>query len=145
MLGLNSIHVSKRNRTWCHKQLVIVHMLNFISTYISRSLPAASQNHDDVLTWKRFPHYWWGESSHWQWLFSALLAICAGNSPVTGEFSAQRPVTRSFGVFFDRRLNKPLSKQSWGWWCETLSRPLWCHCNDISSYIHKICIYETKR
>ena len=31
--------------------------------------------------------------------FSALLAICAGNSPVTGEFPAQRPVTRSFEVF----------------------------------------------
>ena len=29
---------------------------------------------------------------------SALLAICAGNSPVTGEFPAQRPVTRSFDV-----------------------------------------------
>ena len=43
--------------------------------------------------------------------FSALLAICAGNSPVTGEFPAQRPVTRSFGVFFDLRLNKRLSKQ----------------------------------
>ena len=38
--------------------------------------------------------------------FSALLAICAGNSPVTGEFSAQRPVTWSFDVFFDLRLNK---------------------------------------
>ena len=36
--------------------------------------------------------------------FSALLAICAVNSPVTGEFPAQRPVTRSFGVFFDLRL-----------------------------------------
>ena len=42
----------------------------------------------------------------------ALLAICAGNSPVTGEFPAQRPVTRSFDVFFDLRLNKRLSKQS---------------------------------
>ena len=61
--------------------------------------------------------------------FSALLAICAGNSPVPGEFPAQRPVTRSFGVFFDLRLNKRLSKQSWGWWFETLSRPLWRHCN----------------
>ena len=48
--------------------------------------------------------------------FSALLAICARNSPVTGEFPAQRPVTRSFDVFFDLRLNKQLSKQSWGWW-----------------------------
>ena len=61
--------------------------------------------------------------------FSASLAIWAGNSPVPGEFSAQGPVTRSFDVFFDLRLNKRLSKQSWGWWFETLSRPLWRHCN----------------
>ena len=46
-----------------------------------------------------------------------------------GEFPAQRPVTRSFGVFFNLRLNERLSKQSWGWWFETLSRPLWRRCN----------------
>ena len=61
--------------------------------------------------------------------FSALLAVCAGNSPVTGEFPAQRPVTRSLDVCFDLRPNKRLSKQSWGWWFETPSRPLWRHCN----------------
>ena len=44
--------------------------------------------------------------------FSALLAISVGNAPVSGEFPAQRPVTRSFDVFFDLRLNKRLSKQS---------------------------------
>ena len=55
--------------------------------------------------------------------FSVLLAIYAGNSPVPGEFPVQRPVTRSFDVFFDLRLNKQLSKQSWGWWFEMLSRP----------------------
>ena len=60
---------------------------------------------------------------------SALLALCAGNSPVTGEFPAQRPVTRSFDAFFDLRLNKRLSKQSWGWWFETPSQSLWRHCN----------------
>ena len=64
---------------------------------------------------------------------SALLAICAGNSPVPGEFPTQRPVTRSFDVFFDLRLNKRLSKQSWGWWFETLSRPLWRHRNEKAS------------
>ena len=37
--------------------------------------------------------------------FSALLAICAGNSPVTDELFAQRPVTRSFDALFDLRLN----------------------------------------
>ena len=44
--------------------------------------------------------------------FSALLAFCAANSPVIGEFPLHRPVTRSFGVFFDLRQNKQLSKQS---------------------------------
>ena len=63
--------------------------------------------------------------------FSALLAICAGNSPVPGEFPTQRPVTQSFDVFFDLRPNKRLSKEWWGWWFETPSCPLWCHCNDI--------------
>ena len=61
--------------------------------------------------------------------FSALLALCAGNSPVTGEFPSQRPVTQSFDVFFDLRLNKRLSKQSWGWWFETPSCSLWRHRN----------------
>ena len=69
---------------------------------------------------------WW---RHQMETFSALLAICAGNPPVTGEFSAQRPVTLSFDVFCDLRLNKRLSKQWWGWWFETPSRPLWRHCN----------------
>ena len=63
--------------------------------------------------------------------FSALLAICAGNSPVPVEFPTQRPVTRCFDVFFDLLLNKRLSKQSWGWWLETLSRLLWRRRNDF--------------
>ena len=69
---------------------------------------------------------WW---RHQMETFSASLALCAGNSPVSGEFPAQRPVTRIFVVFFDPRLNKRLSKQSWGWWFETLSGPLWRHRN----------------
>ena len=66
--------------------------------------------------------------------FYALLAICVGNSPVPGEFHAQRQVTRRIDVFFDLRLNKRLSKQSWGWWFDTLSRPLWRHCNESLKY-----------
>ena len=62
--------------------------------------------------------------------FSALLAICAGNSPVPSEFPAQRPVTRSFDVIFDMCPKKRLSKQWWGWWFETPPCPLWRHCND---------------
>ena len=46
---------------------------------------------------------------------SALLAICAGNSPVTGEFPSQRLVTPSIYVFFDLRLNERLSKNRDAW------------------------------
>ena len=66
-------------------------------------------------------------------IFSVLLAICAGNSPVSGEFPAQRPATRSFDVFFDLCLNKRLGKQLRGWWFETLYCPLWRHCNGFRS------------
>ena len=64
----------------------------------------------------------------------ALLALCAGNSPVTSKFPPQRPVTRSFDIFFDLRLNKWLSKQSWGWWFETPSRSLWSRCDGKGGY-----------
>ena len=74
--------------------------------------------HDDVIKWKHFP----------------LLALFASNSPVTGEFPSQRPVTRSFDVFFDLHMNKQLSKQSWGWWFEMPSCSLWCHCNDFCTH-----------
>ena len=70
---------------------------------------------------------WW---RHQMETFSALLAICAGNSPVSGEFPTQRPVTRSFDDYYDLCPNKRLSKQSWGWWFETRSRPLCRHRND---------------
>ena len=74
---------------------------------------------------------WW---RHQMGPFSALLALCVGNSPVPGEFPTQRPVTRSFDVFFDLRLNKRLSIQSWGWWFKTPPWSLWRHCNGRSTY-----------
>ena len=73
---------------------------------------------------------WW---RHQMETFSALLALCAGNSPVPGEFPSQRPVTRSFDVFFDLRMNKLLSKQKWGCWFETPSCSLWRHWNVITT------------
>ena len=70
-------------------------------------------SHDDVIKWKHFPRHW---------------PLC-GEFTFTGEFPAQRPVTRRFDVFFDLRLNKRLSKQSWGWWFETPWCSLWRHGN----------------
>ena len=81
-------------------------------------------------------------------LFSALLAICAGYSPGPGEFPAQRSVPGSFDVFFDLRLNKRLSKQSGGWWFETLSCPLWRQCNGLygnASRVLMISVFNMER
>ena len=95
-----------------------------------------TSNYIHVKQWDALTHpchnfkcTWW---RHQMETISASLAIGAGNSPVTGEFPAQRPVTRSFDVFFDLRLNTRLSKQWWGWWFETPSGPLWRHRNELS-------------
>ena len=61
-------------------------------------------------------------------IFRVTDPLC-GEFTGPGEFPTQRPVTRSFDVFFDLRLNKRLSKHSWGWWFETLSWSLWRYHN----------------
>ena len=70
--------------------------------------------------------------------FPASLALCARNSQVTGEFPSQRPVTRSFDIFFELRLNKLLSKQWWGRWFETPWHSLWRHGNDFTTFVCNI-------
>ena len=69
---------------------------------------------------------WW---HHLMETKSALLVLCAGNSPVTSGFLSQRSVRRSFDAFFELHLNKRLSKQSWGWWFETPLCSSWRHCH----------------
>ena len=63
-------------------------------------------------------------------IFRVTGPLC-GEFTGPGEFPTQRPVTRSFDVYFDLRLNKRLSKHSWGWWFETLSWSLWRHHNGL--------------
>ena len=76
--------------------------------------------------------------------FPALLVLCARNSPVTGEVSAQRPVMRSFDIFVDLRLKIRSSKKSWGWWFETPLRPLWCHCDVCMRNSHFCGCHQTR-
>ena len=52
---------------------------------------------------------WW---HHQMETFSALLALCEGNPPVTGGVPSQRPVIRGFDGSFDQCGNKWLDKQS---------------------------------
>ena len=70
-------------------------------------------------------------------IFRVTRPLCG---EVTGhcEFPTQRPVTRSFDIFFDLRPNKRLSKQSGGWWFETPSPPLWRHCNATIGKLNQI-------
>ena len=69
-------------------------------------------------------------------IFRVTGHLC-GEFTCPSEFPTQRPVTRSFDVFFDLPLNKRLRKQSWAWWFETLSHPLWRHCKvDIGHYLN---------
>ena len=74
----------------------------------------AECTHDDVIKWKHFPRYW---------PFVRGIHRPPVNSPHKGQWRG------AFNVFFDLCLNKRLSKQSWGWWFETLWRPLWRQCN----------------
>ena len=106
----------------------VTNALFFISIYHTslyydhgRCQDSSNEGNQQLLSWWR----------HQMETFSALLALSAGNSPVTGEFPSRRPVTRSFDVFFDLRLNKRLSESSRRWLFETPSRPLWCHCNVV--------------
>ena len=74
-------------------------------------------NHDDVIKWKHF---------------CVTYPLCE-ESTVTCGFPSQRPVTRSFDVFFNLRLNKQLSKHSRRRWFKRPSRSLWRHCNGIGT------------
>ena len=134
----------------------IVYALSYcvlLLDHLPISFDVTSRNRNVIF--KRISSLFASEETHWQLMvrpavkilskswwrhpietFSPLLAICAGNSPVTGEFHAQRPVTRSFDVFFDLRPNKRLCKQSRCRWFVTPLRSLWRHCNDIFNGIY---------
>ena len=128
-------HISKSRNKICHgfggsswvvwRLEIINHhsatCITTISWIIISYIHNFSQCKDFVPSVTLAPNTWW---RHQMEIFSTLPVRCAGNSPVTAEFPSQGPVTRSFGVFFDLRLNKRLSKQSRQWWFETPSRLL---------------------
>ena len=118
-----------RHTTTSAKSSLRDHIKLLIQFYLSWYQFSATRLEDQLIMYSLPLHYYAALARGFSWwhnqmeTLSALLAICAGNSPVYGEFPTQRPVTRSFDVFIDLRLNKRLSKQSRGWWFETLSRP----------------------
>ena len=97
---------------WPDKNLVECKEKIFVR--MGQSLHDLQSEHNDVIKWKNFLHYW---------------PFMRG---IHDEFPAQRPVTLSFDAFFDLGLNEQLSKQSWGWWFKMPSCPLWHHSNENS-------------
>ena len=104
------------------------YLSDVIPSLVGWDLPGTSQKsppHDEVIKCKHFPRYW---------------PFVRGIHR-SGEFPAQRPVTRGFDVFFDLCPNKRLNKQLWGCWFETPSSPLWRHCNGFP--VHGVVVCTT--
>ena len=78
-------------------------------------IQCSNNKYDDVIKWNHFPRYW---------SFVRVIHRSPVNSPHKGQWCR--------ALVFDLRMNKRLSKQSWGWWFETPSRSLWRHCNEFS-------------
>ena len=97
-ININDTHFCKGNDLWGHS-------LDICATLKSRS--NTRKDHDDVIKWKHFPCYW-------------PFVRGVHRSPVLPLTNAS---DGAFDVFYDMRLNKRLSKQSWGWWFETPLRP----------------------
>ena len=107
--SLKKMHLKMSSGKWRPFRLNVLNHLHHIQRNVNQNTRHYFQLnafHDDVIKWKHFLRYW----------------------PFVRGFR-RSPVTRSFGVFFDLHLIKRLSKHSRGWWLETLSHPLWRHCN----------------
>ena len=121
--SVNSPHKGPVTQTFFHLMTSSCILPHFFYQIMLIPLPAitwwqTTLLHNDVIKWKHFP--------------------------VTDGFPSQRPVTRSFDVFFDLRLNKRLSKQSRRRWFETPS-----HDNDVMMWslytsftVHAKCFQE---
>ena len=97
--------------------ITVIHTYIYIHTkWYAYVTVRCKQTHDDVIKWNHFPR---------KWSFVRRIHRSPVKSPHKGRWRG------AFDVFFDLRLNKRLGKQSWGWWFETLSCPLWRHCNAV--------------
>ena len=132
MKGLKLIHISKRGRC-CYLHL------NYYTTTGTFTLLAYPEG--PVLIYHVNPIRKAKQNNRYISCSIHMMTSSNGNifrvtGPLCGEFPAQRPVPRSFDVFFDLHLNKMLSKQLRGWWFETSSHPLWRPCNELTVCSH---------
>ena len=122
MPAMDYVHISTKYQNWLPKSLLPFSPSNHCQN--TGNLSNITRPYLTCMT------------THQMETFAAFLALCEGNSPVTGEFPAQRPVTQSFEVFFHLCLNKRLSEYLNKWWGRCFERPchlLWRHTNGVAT------------
>ena len=134
MHNVSSIVVVCTDEVWTFSLIAMVVLHINTCIHLHKIIPMHFNSQMSQHHYPKPMQAWW---RHQMETFSALLAFCAGNSPVTSEFP-QRPVTRNFDVFFDLRQNKRSSKRSWGWWFETTLHSLWSDCNEYCKCINEV-------
>ena len=132
-----------RNTATCKRWKWYKNIRIFITTYISVEgivfVICALLQYTKV-TWTIYWKQLRKHISHQTKQDITMMTLSNGNiSAFSGEFPSQRPVTRSFDVFFDLRLNKQLSNQSRHRWFETTSRSSWHHCNAFRLWLGVNC------
>ena len=96
--------------TWCNDIVIMV----FCARHWSYVRACIRVFHDDVIKWKHFPRYW---------PFVRGIHRSPVNSPHKGQWRG--------AMMFSLICVWINGWESWGWWFETLSRPLWRHCNEL--------------
>ena len=79
----------------CFRWIALYNLVGFIAHVYCLILTVLNIDAFGIYVYLMLPTWW----RHQMETFSTLLSICAGNSPVPGEFPAQRPVTRIFDVW----------------------------------------------
>ena len=135
----SNAHRPETNLTYCQRDPLWLN-INEIKieslSFKKKHLKMSSENDHHSMWWLFIISALW--CRHEMETFFTLLAYLWAEppSPATGGFHSQRPVTQSFDIFFDQRLNKRLSKQSVFRWFEMALRSLWRHCNVVSQQRH---------
>ena len=146
--ALQSVNLAdkrRNNTSWLRQNVVLTSWWRYHYVMCPLDTLMWRQSNGDSLKvtvsqWEMDGYPWW---RHHMETFSVLLALCEGNPSVTGGFPSQRPVTRSFAIFFDLRLNKSLCIQSKGRWFDTRLHSLWRHCSGWRMTSRKTkCCYE---
>ena len=121
ILPMNSWSDPRWTALWCVSEIWIattsvIRNRTTDATGLQLDQPFNSRSHNDVIKWKHPPRYW---------PFVRGIHRSPVNSPHKGQWRG------AFMLSLNCAWINRWVKKSWGWWFETLSRPLWRHCNAL--------------